>query len=183
LSEEESKSGAARVAGGAIVKVDPVLAEEVLFQKIPQQVTTTPDVAKILKQLNEVESGPQQVMALVHVLMRQVIATPLGHIIPPEAGARIVKDRIVQSATALLSVLMDRIRELQAEIESSLREGREYEVEEKVRKIISMHLASMVAIREVMNRYLVLYTINLPPNLRPPLAQVKLGMEVIPAGD
>lgn len=180
---EAARRLAAQLGGRvAVVRVDPIIAEENLFQKLQQQVTPTKEVAKTLKELSDVEGGPQTVMALVHVLLRQVVASPLGHIVPPEMGAGIVKDRIVQAATSLLEVLKDMVRNVEAEIEKSLREGRDYEVEQNVRKMIAMHHFALIAIREVMNRYLVLYSINLPPELRPPLAHIKLGMEVIKAG-
>ena len=185
MPDEEARQppqqGGAVLGRAAIIKIDPLLAEESLFQRLQQQVAATPDIAKIIKEYSEAESGPKAIMAIVHVLLRQALASPLGYIIPPDAGANIVKDRIVQSATTLLEMLQEQVRKTQEEIEKSLREGRDYEVEKNARRIIALHHLSLLAIREVMNRYIVLYTINLPPNLRPPLAEVKLGMEVIPA--
>ena len=165
--------------GIAIVKIDTFSAEENIFQKLQQQVVSDGKIEKILEEYKDVESGPQLVMALVHMMMRQVVASPLGHIIPPEAGSSIVKDRIVQAATTILEMLTDKLRQIDEDIERSMREGKEYEVDKNVRKMIVLHQSAMTAIREIMNRYLVLYSMNLPPSMRPPLMQVKLGMEIV----
>ena len=180
MPEEESRRNDEIVGRRtAVIKIDPLLAEENLFQKLQQQVVKDGKIEKLLKKFREIESGPQTVMALVHVLMRQVLANPLGYIIPPEYGAGIVKDRIVQLATILLNMLAEEVDKFEKEIEQALKEKKDYEVEQTVSKMIALHQNSLIAIREIMNRLLVLYLLNHPPELRPPLAQVKLGMEVI----
>lgn len=182
MPEEGGRGGGGEgLVGGrlAIVKVDPLLAEEHFFQKLQQQVVETRTINEFIKKFSEVESGPDAVMSLVHILMRQIVSKPLGYIVHPETGASIIRDRIVQSATILIDLLKEEIHNIEMEIEKSLREGRDYEVEKNVRKMVSLHQVGLIAIREVMNRFMTLYTINLPSNMRPPLAQLKLGMEVI----
>jgi len=183
LSAEEREEGGAVLRGknsrAAIVRIDPTVAEEALFRKLQQQVIEDEKIDEVLARLSELKSGPEQVAAIVHVVMKQNVGTLLGYIIPPESGAGIIKDRIVQIAVVLLEMLREKVQRIEEEISQSLREGKDYEVNDRVRELIQEHHSAIIAIREIMNRFLVLYHLNLPPGYRPPLAQVKLGMEVI----
>jgi len=181
LAEEKEKPAVVegRTARAAIIRVDPAVAEEALFRKLPQQVIEDEKTSAIIEKLEELKAGPENIAAIVHTAMRQNVGTLLGYIIPPESGASIVKDRVVQVATVLLEMLSEKVRRVEIEISQAIREGREFEVEEKVGELIQEHHAAIIAIREIMNRYLTLYYLNLPANLRPPLGQVKLGMEIV----
>jgi len=163
----------------AVIRVNPGLAEETIFRKLPQQVIEDEKIEDVLERLSELKSGPERVAAIVHLVMKQNVGTTLGYIIPPETGANIIKDRIVQNATVLLEMLKEEVDKLNIEIEVALREGKDYKVAENVKDIVQVHHESLIAIREIMNRYLVLYMLNMPANMRPPLAQIKLGMEII----
>jgi len=180
---EERKTDKAEIGGGsaraAVLKIDPLIAEENLFQKLSKQVESDSSIRKVLEELKSVQSGPARTAAIVHMMMRHNVSTLLGHIIPPQSGSKIIKDRIVQAATILLEMLREEVEKLEKEITQSIREGKDFEVGRNVKKMIQLHLDVLIAIREIMNRYIVLYSLNLPPEYRPPLAQVKLGVEVI----
>jgi len=166
---------------GSIIKVIPDIANRSLFGSLGQQVAEDiTDINKILEKLGEtdVKNLPLQVSILVHYLLRNYTTTPLGYIIDPVNGTSILKDRMLQILQLLESIVERKIRELQREARIR-RKDPGFDIGQKIDDIINLHHIIMLASRESMNRLRNLQSINARPDKRPPLANVKIGYDII----
>lgn len=162
--------------GGAIIKVDPRFPEEFLFKQMSYQYsreTTLSELPKI-PEVERVRQLPDKVAIVLHHVLFHYMGSMLGgQIISPQFGMPIYLDRIAQIVEMLISVaettlasLVERIQEGRIEPE---------EVAEKVEEALEWVDITFIVAREAMNRKLTAVHINAPPQLRPPLVNIKIG--------
>lgn len=170
----------------ALIRVTPQFAEGNLIAKLATQVS--PELQQELRQKPEEELSayfggravtryPNVVALMVHVLMRHYTSSVLGHIIPPTMGRTIILDRIRQVASTLLDEYRSYVDEVTRKIAEKKLAGKDFE--DEVRNLIALQKLILIALSELANRWATLYTVNLPVRQRPPLANVKMGIEVI----
>jgi hypothetical protein len=165
------------VPRGAILRVDPSVAEN-LFKGITYNLPSEVTLKEIEDQLRaELSKTPSKVAALIHFGSRVYFQTLLGgQIIPPQAR-QVLMDRVSQFAQILFQMELKRIRELKAKIQQKALSGEAFEQE--LQEIEEEIVTYFIAIREFINRMLTVLYINAPANVRPPLANVKLGFEIL----
>ena len=178
MPEDQKKADEVPLEAG-IIKIAPQIPEKLLFERLNINIERDANVLSILERLKDVVEGPERVYTIVHILLKQPLSSPLGYIIPPNAGSGILKDRMVQVSSILINFLSDMVKSFENEIMAAIQEGKNYEVEAKTRELIQYHIDAMIAAREAINRLFILYTINLPAKYRPPLANVKFGLDML----
>jgi len=181
LSEtgEEAKEYEAR---GAIIKIMSQTADQHLFRKLSLQVDEDYKVIEeILRELgaeDEIRKQPLEISTLVHYLLKNYMGTALGQIIHPLHGKQIIVDRLIQITELLAIITERRISNMLERIRKGQIPPTE-DVSKEIKTIIRMHQISMIAIREALNRFITLLHINAPAPLRPPLANVKMGYDLM----
>ncbi len=158
-----------------IIRVEAGLAEENLFKQLALQILEAyaPEEFE-----TRIESMPRMVAKLVHIITKEYFSTPLGgQILDPRYSRDIVIDRVCQFMEVLLNVHRRYIEELLQNIQYKKMKGEEFR--DELAKILNNFKIIYIVARELMNRLLVLSQINLPAPVRPPLANVKLGFEIV----
>ena len=181
-AEEAEEGGRGRRRGRArqapqlsIIRIDSSVAEDYLFKQIAIQLLEpyTPEDFE-----TRIEAIPKTVSRLVHVITKEYFSTPLGgQILDPRYSREILVDRVAQFIEILLSVQREYIRSLKERIRERRIRGEDFEYE--LKRILNNFDVIFIVARELMNRLNVLMQINLPGRLRPPLANVKLGYEIV----
>ena len=163
---------------GVIIKIDSRQAEETLFKQMAYQISEDTRLSELPEEIEKIKDIPMKISTLLHFLTKHYLSVPLGgQIISPLFGKEIVIDRIAQFSEMLLSVINNRLLELQHKIEEKKMKGEDFE--EEIREILTSIDISFIVVRELINRQLTAVHINAPVNLRPPLANVKIGFEKI----
>jgi len=158
-----------------IIRVDSSIAEDYLFKQIAMQMLE-PYAPEDFEA--RIEMIPKAVSKLLHVITKDYFSTPLGgQIMDPRYSKEIVVDRICQFIEILIGVQREYINGLLQRMKSSRIGGEDFEME--IKKILTNFNIIYIVARELMNRLLIVMQINLPSRMRPPLANVKLGYEII----
>ena len=159
-----------------IIKIDPRTVEDILFRQMAYQISEETPIQEIPPEVETVKELPTRAAILIHFLTKHYMSTVLGgQIISPYMGRDIALDRIIQYAEMLLSVLYNRLQELEKEIRAKKMRGEDFEKE--VHLMLDNMEIILIVVREITNRILTAMHINSPPPLRPPLVNVKLGYD------
>jgi len=160
-----------------VIKVDPKIVDETLFREFQIQMEVEPQ-EQLPEEAREIKEIPAKVASLIQVLTKHYFASALGgKIISPHFGRDILIDRAIQFTEILFSIHRQRISTLVKKIEEKKLMGEDFEKE--IRELIEYPDLAFVTVRELLNRLLTALHINLPPELRPPLVNVKLGYDVV----
>ncbi len=160
-----------------LVRLDSMIAEKSLFEKLSYQVSRELVLPKEKEKEIPAMTFASSVAMMVHSLLRHNTSTTLGHIVSPQWGRKIVVDRIIQACEILIEEYKSKVYETTSKILDKKLRGEDFEGE--VRELIEYQRLTLIAMREVINRYVTLFHINMPSPLRPPLANVKIGYEAI----
>jgi len=160
---------------GVIIRVDTESVERSLFQQIAKQLLEPYRPEDYEQRLERI---PLEVSKLVELIMKYYVSTPLGgQILDPVHSIDIIIDRIIQFVEILFTVQREYIHEIKSKIKN--RTISREEVEDLVRRLLQNYKIIFITTRELMNRLYVLLQINAPAKIRPPLANVKIGYDVI----
>ncbi len=172
---EQRRRGGRATAQGVIIRVDTAAAESHLFEKIAKQLLEPYEPEDAEARLQRI---PLTVAKLLDLIMKHYVSTPLGgQILHPSESSDILIDRISQFAEILFAVQREYIREIKARIRS--RTITKEEIETQVRNLQQNFDIISITLRELMNRQYVLLQINAPAPLRPPLANIKMGFDIV----
>ena len=180
MPEEETKPYEEYEIKGALIKIMPSLADQNLFRKLSVQIQ---EDYKVVEQLlealgSEIKHQPAEVSTLVHSLLRNYTGTALGYIIDPLHSKSIIVDRITQICEIIMLITERRIMRLLDKVRKGQLAPND-DISREINNIIRLHEISMIAIREVTNRLITLARINAPAPYRPPLANVKMGFDLM----
>lgn len=173
--ERRSLAHASR-ARGVIIKVDTTSVEESLFKQIAQQIVEYRPTK--VEEEDTIGKLAESIVRIVHIVTKNYFASPLGgQIIDPRRSKNIVVDRIIQFSEILLSVYREYVDAVERKVyEKSINPE---EVEKTISDLVFKIPVIFLAIRELINRMYQLLQINAPANERPPLANIKIGYDLL----
>ena len=156
----------------ALIRIDPRLAMEGLFKGLYIQAA---DEYQVDEDLAAAQSVSLRVHALVEALCKHYFGTVLGQVIHPRFGRGLVIDRIIAANEVIVGLLRRRLVDVLARIQAADAE----EAARLVETMLSDIEFTFIAMREVVNRFMTLLHLNLPASLRPPLANIRIGYDVV----
>jgi len=172
----ERRGEEAVAAGGVIIKVDPRFAEEFLFRQMGIQISRETTISELprIPEAERVRELPDKVAVVLHNILNHYLGSMLGgQIISPQFGMPIYLDRVAQTVEMQVSVAESTLAKLIEDIEAN--RAKPEEVAEKVEQVLEWMDITFIVAREAMNRMLTAVHINAPPQLRPPLVNIKMG--------
>lgn len=168
-----------------ILKIDPFSSEN-FFKNIKSQTTTdvTRQIYPMIKEeavISSIEKYANEFSYILHKIMVPYTDTGLGAIISPRFGKPVLISRISSTASMLFDNIDSAIEKVFEEIRSQIGTGvvDVKTISEKISSAIEKIRLSLYVVEEFSNRMMALGFINLPPYVRPSLANVLLGFDMI----
>lgn len=160
-----------------VIRIDPKAVEETLFREFHYQMEVD-EKEGLPEDAEAIKGVPSKIAGLIQVLTRHYFSSVLGgKIISPHFGKDILIDRAIQFTEILFSIHTQRIADLVKKIEEKRIRGEDFENE--IRELLQYPETAFITVRELINRLLTALHINLPPELRPPLVNLKVGYDVV----
>jgi len=174
LAERRGRAGNATIAA-----VDPRLAYELFLSQLHIQADETKfKQAEKPLTIEEAERLSMVFGGLIDRIMNPFTFGPLGSTVSPRFGKDIISSRLRIVIDILFTSLRKSARDLVEEIYAA-KQIRAEEISRKIENLARTLEVSLSAVEDAMNRLMTLAHINLPPELRPSLANVRIGYEII----
>ncbi len=162
-----------------IIKVDPRLAEEQLFQKMGLHSVEMQKLKEPPEDIKKIREAMARASQMIHEVLTPYMGTILGgQIIDPRNARDIILDRVTQIAEILVGEYRKRVSEFLRKVESiGVRPVNREELVNEALILIEYPRLVQIVLREILNRFITSLYLNAPPHLRPALVNVKIGYD------
>lgn len=162
-----------------LARIDPNAANELLFKKLPIQADEIrmPDETEMPKAFLAAERETKYSGVLLQKILQLFTSSVLGATVSPRFGKDIILSRLSLVADILINSMEQTVKELKKEI--AMKKYTNQDIERLIDELLSVPPTMIDVIEEASNRLITLAHINLPPEYRPAMANIRIGYEII----